>query len=94
MIALLTAAVLASPIPPGDLVLPSGALSPTDHDLVYYNARMALREGHSLEVIKLWLLRNALESETGRISRHDMDFRSVTWAALGEAGIWRTQRCR
>jgi hypothetical protein len=60
---------------------------PSDHTLTYYNARMALREGQPLESVKLWLLRNALESETGRVSAHDDDFRSVTWAALGELGV-------
>jgi hypothetical protein len=61
--------------------------TPSDHTLVYYNARMALREGHSLETVKLWLLRNALEDQTGQVSPHDGDFHSVTWAALGELGI-------
>lgn len=60
---------------------------PTDHALVYYNARMALREGETLETIKLWLLRNALEEQTGQVSPHDGDFHSVTWAALGELGV-------
>ena len=60
---------------------------PTDHTLIYYNARMALREGETLEAIKLWLLRNALEEQTGQVSPHDGDFHSVTWAALGELGV-------
>jgi len=63
------------------------ALAPTDHDLIYYNARMALREGNATEAVKLWLVRNALENQTGRVSRHDADFHSLTWAALGELGI-------
>ena len=61
--------------------------APTEQTLVYFNARMALREGAATEAVKLWLLRNALESETGRISAYDADFRSVTWAALGELGL-------
>jgi hypothetical protein len=60
---------------------------PTDHTLIYYNARMALREGAPVEALKLWLLRNALEEVTGRVSVHDPDFHSVTWAALGELGL-------
>ena len=61
--------------------------APTDQALTYYNARMALREGHAKEAVELWLLRNAIESETGIVSAHDADFRSVTWAALGELGL-------
>jgi hypothetical protein len=64
-----------------------GAPQPTDHTLVYYNARMALREGQPTEAVKLWLLRNTLEDLTGAVSAHDADFRSVTWAATGAAGI-------
>ncbi len=60
---------------------------PTDHTLVYYNARMALREGKSLEAFKLWLLRNSLEDQTGQVSVHDPDFHSVAWVALGELGL-------
>ena len=60
---------------------------PTDHDVVFYNARLAMREGDALLATKLWLLRNALESQTGRISQHDEDFGSVTWAALGALGV-------
>ena len=37
-----------------------GAEKPTEQTLVYYNARMALREGHALEAIKLWFLRNVI----------------------------------
>src|SRR4030095_4453171 len=37
--------------------------------------------------IKLWLLRNAVESNTERVSAYDDDFGSVTWAALGELGL-------
>jgi hypothetical protein len=60
---------------------------PSDQTLVYYNARIALREGKAEEALRLWLLRNAIESQTGVVSAHDADFRSVTWAALGDAGI-------
>lgn len=60
---------------------------PSDATVVYYNARMALREGRALEAVKLWLLRNAMENQGDGVSPHDADFRSVTWAALGELGI-------
>lgn len=65
----------------------ASATGPSIHSLIYYNARMALREGKSLEAIKLWLLRNAVEQRTGTVSPFDADFHSVTWAALGDAGI-------
>ncbi|MEM6925700.1 MAG: hypothetical protein AAF602_02130 [Myxococcota bacterium] len=60
---------------------------PSEHTLVYYNARLALREGDPDTAARLWLLRNALETRTGRVSVHDDDFGSVTWAALGLMGI-------
>ena len=69
------------------LTLFAGATTPSDQALVYYNARMALREGRPTEALKLWLLRNAIESKTGKVSAHDADFRSVTWAALGQLGL-------
>ncbi len=61
--------------------------APSDATVVYYNARMAMQEDAPLEAVKLWLLRNALESETGQVSPHDADFASITWAALGELGL-------
>lgn len=60
---------------------------PTAHTLVYYNARMALREGQPVEAVRLWFLRNSLRDRTGTVSAHDDDFGSVTWAALGELGV-------
>mgnify|MGYP007063845587 CR=1 FL=1 len=76
----MTAALLAFALFVGDAI-------PTDQSLVYYNARMALRDGRPREAVKLWLLRNAIESERGEVSGHDADFRSVTWAALGTLGL-------
>jgi len=61
--------------------------TPSDATVIYYNARMALREGNPTEATKLWLLRNAVENQTGRVSPYDHDFRSVTWAALGALGL-------
>ncbi len=69
------------------VALLAGTAGPTDQALVYFNARMALREGRALEAVKLWLLRNAVESQTRRVSAYDADFRSVTWAALGDLGL-------
>ena len=63
------------------------AQEPGEQTLVYYNARMALREGRPDEALRLWLLRNVLEDESGVVSIHDPDFHSVTWAALGELGL-------
>ncbi|WP_224243876.1 hypothetical protein [Hyalangium gracile] len=54
--------------------------------LVFYNARLALREDQPTEALKLWLLRNGLV-EQGERGLHDEDFRSVVWAALGELGL-------
>lgn len=61
--------------------------APSDATLVYYNARMALREEAPTEAVQLWFLRNALEDRTGRVSPHDADFHSVAWAALAELGV-------
>ncbi len=63
------------------------APAPSTQTVVYYNARMALREGDPTEAVKLWLLRNAVEVQSGVVSPHDADFRSVTWAALGALGV-------
>jgi hypothetical protein len=54
--------------------------------LVFYNARLALRDDQPTEVLKLWLLRNSL-MEQGERGRNDEDFRSAVWAALGELGL-------
>lgn len=69
------------------LAIISAGPGPTDQTLIHYNARMALREGHPDEALKLWLLRNAVESETRVVSADDSEFRSVTWAALGRLGL-------
>ncbi len=69
------------------LLLALALLAPSEQTLVYYNARMALREGQPREALKLWMLRNAIESRSEVVSAHDEDFRSVTWAALGQLGL-------
>jgi len=63
------------------------AEAPSEQTIVYYNARLALREGRPLEATKLWFLRNTIEDRTGEVSPHDGDFHTATWAALGEMGI-------
>ena len=58
--------------------------------MVFWNARLALRESRPVDVLKLWLLRNAMEAREasrGAGSVHDGDFRSTVWAALGETGF-------
>ncbi|MCB9521791.1 MAG: hypothetical protein H6702_00245 [Myxococcales bacterium] len=54
---------------------------------VYYNARLALREGRPTEALKLWFLRTALASRDDAVSGHDGDFHSLAWAALGARGL-------
>jgi hypothetical protein len=60
--------------------------APPNQTLVFYNARLALRDDQPTEVLKLWLLRNSLV-EQGERGRNDEDFRSVVWAALGDLGL-------
>lgn len=59
----------------------------SDASLVYYNARLALRDGDPISTLRLWLLRNAHAAHSGVVSPHDGDFHSLTWAALGELGL-------
>lgn len=54
---------------------------------IYYNARIALRDGRAADALRLWLLRNTVRYEKRRISAYDADFRSITWAALGTLGL-------
>lgn len=62
------------------------ALTLPPQTVVYYNARTALRDGRPQDVLKLWLLRNALE-QNGEEPLHDGDFRSAVWVALSSAGL-------
>jgi hypothetical protein len=59
---------------------------PSNQTLVFYNARLALREERPTDVLKLWLMRNSLDNR-GERGRHDEEFRSVVWAALGDLGL-------
>lgn len=63
------------------------AAEPGDQTVIYYNARMALREDRPTEAVKLWMLRNVVEQRTQQLSPFDADFRSTTWAALGDLGL-------
>ncbi|MDY7226580.1 hypothetical protein [Hyalangium rubrum] len=60
--------------------------APPKQTLVFYNARLALRDDQPTEALKLWLLRNNLV-EQGERGIDDEDFRSVVWAALGDLGM-------
>ncbi|MBL8952548.1 MAG: hypothetical protein JNK82_17345 [Myxococcaceae bacterium] len=55
--------------------------------LIFYNARVALREHKANEALKLWLLRNVVARDERHVGRFDEDLRSVTWAALGSLGL-------
>ncbi len=72
------------------LVLSTGAEQsepdPSNQTLLFYNARMAMREGRPADTLKLWLLRNSI-AEQGFIGSNDEEFRSVVWAALGSLGL-------
>lgn len=59
---------------------------PSNQEVVFYNARIALRDGKPHDTLKLWLLRNSLRSR-GEKGTHDAEFRSAVWAALGRSGI-------
>lgn len=59
---------------------------PAPQDVVFWNARLALRDHRQQDVLRLWLLRNALAS-ADVAPTHDADFRSVVWVALGETGF-------
>ena len=74
---------------PSSLSAPAFSLAATSvsgQTLAFENARLALRDGKPQDALRLWLLRNALES-SGTPPTHDSDFRSVVWAALGETGF-------
>ncbi len=70
-------------------LLSSAAIAETTESrqtVVFYNARLALRDGRPEDVLKLWLLRNSLLQQ-GERPREDAEFRSVVWAALGSLGM-------
>lgn len=63
----------------------TGPAEPSNQTVVFYNARIALREDRPTDALKLWLLRNSL-ADRGERPQHDADFESVVWAAMGERG--------
>lgn len=63
-----------------------GEAAPSSQELVFYNARLALRGGQPAEALKLWLLHNGLVA-SGSPAQHEEAFRSVVWAALGKLGL-------
>ncbi len=66
----------------------SVSIEPANHQaVIFYNARVALRENKPNEALKLWLLRNVVASDEGHVGRFDPELRSVTWAALGTLGL-------
>lgn len=72
------------------LVLAQGARAdpaapPSPQTLVFWNARLALRDGAPLEVMKLWMLHNALMAQ-GAGDPHAIDLRTALWVALGATG--------
>ncbi len=84
------AAALLSAVSPASVKPASEAISeakPSDQKIIFYNARMALREKNSTEALKLWLLRNMVHSKTDEVSVRDEDFKSIVWAALGDKGL-------
>ncbi len=61
------------------------AVSP--QTVVFYNARVALRENKPNETLKLWLLRNVIAKDEGHVGQYDGELKSTTWAALGALGM-------
>ncbi len=77
-LALLAALLLSAPA--------AGEEPPPDQRLLFFNARLALREGKADEALKLWLLHNVLQNR-GQRGADEEEFRSVVWAALGALGL-------
>ncbi len=90
---LLGGLVMAQPSPPPRPLVAATTQAPAEssagstapQELVWLNARLAMREGRVVDVLKLWLIRNAL-ADRDEAPIHDVDFRSLVWVALGEGG--------
>ena len=54
---------------------------------VHANARLALRDDHPDETLKLWFLQNSLESTSQEAGPYGDDFHSLAWTALSRLGI-------
>ena len=71
----------------GLLVSTIAHAEPTEHEILFYNARLALRDGRPSDALRLWLLKSSLVQMKGTRSSVEPDHRSVTWAALGTLGL-------
>ena len=71
--------------PPETSPASSTAAAFAPQEKVFANARLSLREDRPQDVLRLWLLRNALRLR-GEVGKSDGDFRSVVWASLGKTG--------
>lgn len=80
------AASTSTPAEADGVAPPVNGNEPAHQDVVFWNARLALRNHKPVDVLRLWMLRNALTS-AGEVGAHDHEFRSVVWAALGETGM-------
>lgn len=67
--------------------LVAAAPEPPVQTLVFYNARLAARDGRPHDVLKLWLLHNSVAQSRGLPGTHDPDFLSLVWLALGDTGL-------
>lgn len=84
MTPLATAAPAATTEAPPPVAATSSVLP--HQTVVFLHARQALREHRPDDVLKLWLLRNALV-DRGEGATHDEELRSLVWASLGERGL-------
>jgi hypothetical protein len=82
-----SAALLVAAIAAAAPSAAAGPDAPSNHAVLFYNARLALREERPTDVLKLWLLRNALVDRGEERGAEDDEFRSVVWAALGRLGL-------
>ncbi|HEY4222849.1 MAG TPA: hypothetical protein VGO62_15940 [Myxococcota bacterium] len=83
MLVLVAALLAAAPVPTTPTL---GAPSEPQQTRVFKSARQALRDERPDDVLKLWLLRNALVDK-GVAPLHDDDFESLVWVALGMRGL-------
>jgi hypothetical protein len=60
---------------------------PSDQTLLFYNARLAMRDGKPGDALRLWLMRNVVANRDQAVGRYDEEFRSVVWASTGALGL-------
>ena len=63
------------------------AAEPSDQTVLFYNARLALRDGKPADALRLWLMRNVVANRDQAVGRYDEEFRSVVWASTGALGL-------